>query len=249
MSTNTNLAVEWRCFHCDATFTDKTQAALHFGVYEHQTPACQIDEGKLRDLESELRRYREEDTDLHREMFGMKSRHATALLRAEEAGYAKGIVAQLEAAKIAEPSNQATYPDFVSARDAAWHCMSKLRVGGIDTPRSPKFDEWFEAGWLANVARLSPAPVEAKPTDLSKWLREIASDKKADAISYLKHKLILAADEIDRLAATSVRDAERYQFACDEGDRYHIDWSASKEEIDARIDGLLSTAASKPKKE
>lgn len=50
------------------------------------------------------------------------------------------------------------------------------------------------------AASPSPAPAQQQePSDLSKRLREIASDKDADATSFLKHQLILAADEIERL--------------------------------------------------
>src|SRR6185369_497961 len=31
---------QWRCFHCDETFTDKNSAAEHFGVGQHVTPGC-----------------------------------------------------------------------------------------------------------------------------------------------------------------------------------------------------------------
>lgn len=81
----------WRCFHCDEVFTGADDARLHFGPSEHSTPACQIDAAALRDLEETLRRYREEDTDLHRALHAKDSQHAVALRRAEEQGYATGL--------------------------------------------------------------------------------------------------------------------------------------------------------------
>ncbi len=41
---------------------------------------------------------------------------------------------------------------FNAARDEAWakvSVLTKLSVSGFVVPRSPKFDQWFEAGWLA----------------------------------------------------------------------------------------------------
>lgn len=82
---------QWRCFHCDALFTDSGEARLHFGPSEHSAPVCQIDAAALRDLEETLRRYREEDTDLHRALYAKDCKHAVALRRAEEQGYATGL--------------------------------------------------------------------------------------------------------------------------------------------------------------
>ena len=81
----------WRCFHCDEVFTDPAAARDHFGESVLDQPACQTDALRLRALEKELRRYRNEDTGLHRQIAHLKTEHAQALLRAEEAGYAKGL--------------------------------------------------------------------------------------------------------------------------------------------------------------
>lgn len=81
----------WQCFHCDEVFTDRAAAAAHFGPSIYSDPACAIDAHRLRELEAELARYREEDTDLHRELYGMQSKHQTELRRAEEEGYARGL--------------------------------------------------------------------------------------------------------------------------------------------------------------
>jgi flagellar biosynthesis/type III secretory pathway protein FliH len=81
----------WACFHCDETFTNPAAARDHFGPTCMDTPACQIDAKRLRDMENELERYRNEDTDLHRQISHLQSEQQTALRRAEEAGYAKGL--------------------------------------------------------------------------------------------------------------------------------------------------------------
>ena len=82
---------KWRCFHCDEVFTNEADARLHFGPSCDRDPACQVDAKHLRDLETELARYRSEDTDLHRQIEHLKTEHSQALMRAEEAGYAKGL--------------------------------------------------------------------------------------------------------------------------------------------------------------
>jgi len=81
----------WRCFHCDETFTDAAEAALHFGTTQAQQPACQLNLKWLRYIERQLERYREEDTDLHRQIHAMASRHQTELRQEEEKGYARGL--------------------------------------------------------------------------------------------------------------------------------------------------------------
>lgn len=81
----------WRCFHCDAHFTDKEEARLHFGKSERQDPACTIDVSRVREMEAELARYREEDTDLHREIHRAHSSEQLKVRRAEEVGYARGL--------------------------------------------------------------------------------------------------------------------------------------------------------------
>lgn len=82
---------EWRCFHCDEVFVDKQAAEAHFGSTEIDKPICQLDAAYVRGLEAELARYRGEDTDLHRQIYGMQADHAVALRRAEEQGYARGL--------------------------------------------------------------------------------------------------------------------------------------------------------------
>lgn len=89
---NQQAAREWLCFHCDESFTDREAAAIHFGTHEHQRPACLIDAAEYRRMEAKEARYAEEDADCHRAMHRMAGEHQQALRRAEEAGYAKGLI-------------------------------------------------------------------------------------------------------------------------------------------------------------
>ena len=86
------MKITWRCFHCGEVFTESRAALEHFGV--PGTPvlaACCVDAKYLRQLELELSRYRNEDSDLHRKCHAMQAEHSVALRRAEEVGYAKGL--------------------------------------------------------------------------------------------------------------------------------------------------------------
>ena len=86
-----STANEWRCFHCDEVFYDSESAAAHFGSSECAEVACKISDKELRQLQWELDRYRDEDGPKDRELAVMRSKHAQELLRAEEAGYDKGL--------------------------------------------------------------------------------------------------------------------------------------------------------------
>lgn len=59
----------WTCFHCGDTFTDRAEAAIHFGYSEQiiSIPACRLslaDVRLLRDLEREIVQVRRENTEL-----------------------------------------------------------------------------------------------------------------------------------------------------------------------------------------
>lgn len=84
-------AKSWRCFHCDEIFTDRKSAEEHFGASVVCAPMCQIFGITVRNMETELARYRGEDTDLHRQINHLQCEHTQALMRAEESGYAKGL--------------------------------------------------------------------------------------------------------------------------------------------------------------
>lgn len=81
----------WRCFHCDEVFTDRAQAAIHFGTHERHHPGCQIDVAEYRRMAQVCESYGEEDAEIHRLMRRQEFEHAAAVRRAEEAGYARGL--------------------------------------------------------------------------------------------------------------------------------------------------------------
>jgi len=88
----------WTCFFCGETFTTPGAAADHFGGELLSDVACRIKAGEergllmaLRRAETELARYRAEDSDSDRAIDALRADHATALRRAEEQGYERGL--------------------------------------------------------------------------------------------------------------------------------------------------------------
>lgn len=90
------------CFHCweqfDASTLEGQRAARdHFGWSIEAEPACMIkrDERQLvfriRALEEQLQRYRDEDGPKDREIRALLCKHATELREAEERGFERGI--------------------------------------------------------------------------------------------------------------------------------------------------------------
>lgn len=105
----TDRSVHWRCFHCGDTFTKAQErwAREHFGRHDGDVPVCLIRTAgessllsALRDAEDQLVAYRHEDSLVMRSMWAMQSDHIAALRRAEEDGYAKGL---LDARQEVEP--------------------------------------------------------------------------------------------------------------------------------------------------
>lgn len=63
-----------------------------------------------------------------------------------------------------------------------------------------------------------------------------------DALLYAVVDAVIERFATERAAAPAdARDAARYREACAEGGRIHIDWSASKEEIDAQLDASIAS--------
>ncbi len=90
----------WTCFFCGETFTTVGAARDHFGAEPTAKPGClmKVSVGAERGLLMALRRAEEtiarhmnEDTDLHRELLRLQSRHSDSLRDAEEVGYARGL--------------------------------------------------------------------------------------------------------------------------------------------------------------
>ena len=86
--------VEWRCFHCDEVFTEKEAAEAHFGISECATPACKVSPDLahvLRMQEEELYKHRQEQTEMGLLYYKFGAEHSTALRKAEQEGYDKGL--------------------------------------------------------------------------------------------------------------------------------------------------------------
>ena len=92
----------WTCFHCDETFTTRREAKHHFGADEAETPICKVKGAGEWALLDALRKAIDErnkaweamgheDTDCMRALYAARVDHATALVREEERGYAKGL--------------------------------------------------------------------------------------------------------------------------------------------------------------
>jgi hypothetical protein len=60
-------------------------------------PACQIDVATYRAMEKRMVAYNAEDSDMHRQLAAMASKHGEALRREEEKGYARGLEASTAA--------------------------------------------------------------------------------------------------------------------------------------------------------
>lgn len=91
---------QWRCFFCDDVFRSAKAAALHFGAFDSCEPdvtACKLMAHQeqvleyIRGLEDEIRLYQAENHPMLKAMFTLEADHRQALIRAEEAGYNKGV--------------------------------------------------------------------------------------------------------------------------------------------------------------
>lgn len=81
----------WRCFHCDDVFDEFEGAALHFGKFDDCLPACKIGVEAYRKMEDELASWRSESDGASKEFYALGAAHQTALMRAEEQGYERGL--------------------------------------------------------------------------------------------------------------------------------------------------------------
>ncbi|HEY4292102.1 hypothetical protein [Luteibacter sp.] len=165
----------WRCFHCDETFTDRANAALHFGTHESQNPTCTIDVTTYRAMEAKEAHYFDEDAYIHRQMYRMANEHKLALQRAEEAGYAKA----LKDTRYAAPTSEQAVGDGADESPLAghWHhgkgflCCGTFRIAREDWEagvcaapgmRTEVFD------WICERLNLTtPPPAVAAPADVT----------------------------------------------------------------------------------
>jgi hypothetical protein len=135
----------WTCFHCGENFpgtmAGQHEARMHFGPSVHSEPKCQISAYRVRQMEDQLRRYREEDTDLHRELRRMESDHLIALRREEEKGYARGLrdAVNVEGGKM-QPCRMPRNGEVLGGFSAASGVRGRLTF----TPRKPEHRLGFE---------------------------------------------------------------------------------------------------------
>lgn len=152
----------WRCFHCDEVFYDREAALLHFGSSEADSPACTIDVVHLRDLEKQLRRHCEEDTDLWRHIYGLGSQHYIEKMREEEKGYARGLRdgrAPDEKGNGAAPLADSDLPRLVfEAVGRASLCWDPNPHGVFDTTEATKCAEQLIADVRALYVHTVGAP-------------------------------------------------------------------------------------------
>lgn len=81
---NTEASNPWRCFHCNATFTEVQAAEHHFGRHPLQSPLCTVDAAKYREMEECYFLYLFEDSELHHEVDRLSS--GLKVLRTENTG-------------------------------------------------------------------------------------------------------------------------------------------------------------------
>ena len=175
----------WRCFHCDECFTDKAAALTHFGNSERQSPICTIDAAEYRSMEERMRRYNDEDSDLHRAVYAAQSEGDVKAKRAEEQGYARGLA---DAKKHPEELGLQVAAPAVGAEPVAW--WNGLRRHDPEDLSGPSFSEdedtWHDIPVYSGVnpCNVSPAPagvVEAPAAEIAalvadaeryRWLRD-----------------------------------------------------------------------------
>lgn len=90
----------WRCFFCDGIFTTHEAAKLHFGAFDSCEPditACKLMSHQqnvleyIRQLEEEVRAYQVENYPTIKAMYAIEDEMRRAIVKAEEAGYTRGV--------------------------------------------------------------------------------------------------------------------------------------------------------------
>jgi hypothetical protein len=144
-------APTWRCFHCDEAFTDRDQAALHFGTSEHDRAICTIDPEHFRWVEAQHRRNVDDDSDALRTVRTLANEHETLRKRAEEEGYARGLA---DAKKHPEELGLAALSDRSTGAVPCPHCDDTGDVTSI-------VGEW--RGYCACPAGVAVSATAAPP--------------------------------------------------------------------------------------
>lgn len=111
---------EWRCFHCDETFSTIETAREHFGASQDAEPACKIDIAEYRRLEDQQASCRAECCEEAKRYYATQADHAQALIREEQKGYDKGLAdgraaLALTYSDLADPNTRNTRLDELAA--------------------------------------------------------------------------------------------------------------------------------------
>lgn len=129
---------EWRCFHCDEVCTDHASALEHFGIDRHCDPICKVDRAEYRRMEKRNIEHTLEDTELHRALEAKSAEMITAVRKAEEEGYNKGLA---DGRGLAQPPSPAL-------RDVAAERERQKSIEGW----TPEHDDEHSNGELARAA-------------------------------------------------------------------------------------------------
>lgn len=137
------IAGPWACFHCGDVFHDEREARLHFGPNEEYIAACVI-KSRDRTLLHSLREaegaaaeawglLHSESSDFAKAYHSMVARHSQALIRAEEAGYERGLYDSgrdelLAALKGALGALEQDYDTGCGYADADWEGIAFQRL-------------------------------------------------------------------------------------------------------------------------
>lgn len=214
--------VPWRCFHCEAVFTEPQSAAEHFGTSERQQPACQIDIAEYRRMEEVDRRHGEEDTDLHRQIHAAQCEGASQARRAEEAGYARGLAqAQKHPAELGL-APVATSPQFEPAEGSISIQEAWEAAGGHPGIRASREELLgaLRSGWSGEfkafrVRRSPAAQVQAHEP------HSAALDLEAAATTLLACEGLAPLGEYDGAASGCVRWREGVTRSTLSGETFH----------------------------
>jgi hypothetical protein len=133
----------WTCFHCGESFTNRSCAAAHFGDDEDAEPACKIKGGAehhliahIRDLEAQLRPYRDGADHITAAWDAKSADHASALRQAEEDGYNKGVREM-----VAEPA----ITERIAAAEKAARVKALEELREILQPFAAEADMWGDS--------------------------------------------------------------------------------------------------------
>lgn len=156
---------KWRCFHCEGTFDNRDDAAKHFGPSERYDPACQIDIEKYREMQDKVARHCEEDTDLHRQIYGLQNDIVTARKRDEEEGYARGL------------RDAAKYPDDIIKAAPTQEQLRCMLSRWVALGKTDHMARWLVA---ETEALLNGLPNPEKPFDAAAAASPQAGEVKPD---------------------------------------------------------------------